>query len=280
MEAENIVEEPQANPYNAKKDWATPIQSNTEDANGLFFEKSQATSDEAPEETEKPKQKRTNYKKRYDDLKRHHDSKIAEFKQREQELMAATKTNQPVYQAPRSPEELEEFKQQYPDLYDTVETIAHSRSSEQVEALQNQVSALQKREQEIVQREAISELQKRHPDFEELRSSEEFHEWAKLQPEDIQDWIYANPDNAGLASRAIDLYKMENGLQINVPSKSSKRPAKQASAADMVSTKTTTVDAAQPAKIWTQREIASMSMAEYDKYEQEIDQAIQEGRVR
>ena len=185
-----------------------------------------------------------------------------------------------MYQAPRSPEELEEFKQQYPDLYDTVETIAHSRSSEQVEALQNQVSALQKREQEIVQREAISELQKRHPDFEELRSSEEFHEWAKLQPEDIQDWIYANPDNAGLASRAIDLYKMENGLQINVPSKSSKRPAKQASAADMVSTKTTTVDAAQPAKIWTQREIASMSMAEYDKYEQEIDQAIQEGRVR
>ena len=280
MEAENIVEEPQANPYNAKKDWATPIQSNTEDANGLFFEHSQATSDEAPEETEKPKQKRANYKKRYDDLKRHHDSKIAEFKQREQELLASTQSNKPVYQAPRSPEELEEFKQQYPDLYDTVETIAHSRSSEQVEALQNQVSALQKREQEIVQREAISELQKRHPDFEELRSSEEFHEWAKLQPEDIQDWIYANPDNAGLASRAIDLYKMENGLQINVPSKSSKRPAKQASAADMVSTKTTTVDAAQPAKIWTQREIASMSMAEYDKYEQEIDQAIQEGSVR
>ena len=162
MEAENIVEEPQANPYNAKKDWATPIQSNTEDANGLFFEHSQATSDEAPEETEKPKQKRANYKKRYDDLKRHHDSKIAEFKQREQELLA---TNQPTYQAPRSAEELEEFKQQYPDLYDTVETIAHSRSSEQVEALQNQVSALQKREQEIVQREAISELQKRHPDY-------------------------------------------------------------------------------------------------------------------
>ena len=113
MEAENIVEEPQANPYNAKKDWATPIQSNTEDANGLFFEHSQATSDEAPEETEKPKQKRANYKKRYDDLKRHHDSKIAEFKQREQELLASTQSNKPVYQAPRSPEELEEFKEKY-----------------------------------------------------------------------------------------------------------------------------------------------------------------------
>ena len=107
MEAEEIIEEPKANPYNAKKDWHTPIESSKEDANGLFFEKPQATSDEAPEETEKPKQKRANYKKRYDDLKRHHDSKIAEFKQREQELMA---TNQPTYQAPRSPEELEQFK--------------------------------------------------------------------------------------------------------------------------------------------------------------------------
>jgi len=277
MEAEEIIEEPKANPYNAKKDWHTPIESSKEDANGLFFENPQATSNEAPEETEKPKQKRINYKKRYDDLKRHHDSKIAEFKQREQELVA---TNQPTYQAPRSPEELEQFKQQYPDLYDTVETIAHSRSSEQVEQLQNQVNMLQQREQEIVQREAIAELQKRHPDFEEIRSDEEFHEWAKLQPEDIQDWIYANPDNAGLASRAIDLYKMEKGLHINVPSKSSKRPAKQATAADMVSTKTTTVDAVQPEKIWTQREIAQMSMAEYDRNEQEIDRAIQEGRVR
>ena len=48
----------------------------------------------------------------------------------------------------------------------------------------------------------------------------------------------------------------------------------------MVSTKTTTVEATQPEKIWTQREIAQMSMAEYDRNEQEIDRAIQEGRVR
>ena len=43
-------------------------------------------------------------------------------------------------------------------------------------------------------------------------------------------------------------------------------------------TKTTTIDAKQP-KIWTEREIAAMSLDQFDKYEDEIQQAMSEGRV-
>ena len=50
------------------------------------------------------------------------------------------------------------------------------------------------------------------------------------------------------------------------------------SAADMVSTKTTSVEPQQE-KVWTEKEIAAMSMAEFDKYEAEISQAMQEGRI-
>ncbi len=32
------------------------------------------------------------------------------------------------------------------------------------------------------------------------------------QPEQIQDWVYNNPDNVALASKAIDLYKLETGV--------------------------------------------------------------------
>jgi hypothetical protein len=46
----------------------------------------------------------------------------------------------------------------------------------------------------------------------------------------------------------------------------------------MVSTRTTQIDAKEP-KIWSQREIAKLSMAQFDKYENEIDQAIMEGRI-
>ena len=72
---------------------------------------------------------------------------------------------------------------------------------------------------------------------------------------------------------------MEMGLNINdQPKTQSSRQKSRQNAADMVSTKTTTVDTKQP-KIWTRREIAALSMDDYDRYEQEIDQAIMEGRV-
>lgn len=270
------VEEETPNPYNMNKPWHKADGPPTDTAEQMFFEKpqQQATpeNNEAPEEEKvaAPK-KRTNYKKRYDDLKRHYDEKVNEFKQKEQELLASVGSD---YQAPKTPEELENFKNDYPDLYDTVETVAHLRSSEQVSQLQEQLQAMQKREAQIIQREAETDLMTRHPDFPELRDSEEFHMWAETQPEQIKDWIYNNPDNAQLASKAIDLYKIENGIQTQTRS----QPKSKGSAADMVSTKTTTIDTQEP-KIWTEREIAAMSLDQFDKYEDEIDQAITEGRV-
>lgn len=274
----NPVEEKKPNPYNAKKEWHTPDAPRTESADGLFFQPQQSKEEATPEE--RPPQKNSkdvNYKKRYDDLKKHYDSKIAEFKQKEQELIAEVAAKEPKYQAPKTLEELEQFKAKNPDLYETVETIAHLQSETQTEQLHQQLSALQEREAEIMKREAEAILKQNHPDFEEIRGSEEFHEWAKSQPEDIQKWIYSNSSDGTLASRAIDLYKMENGIAQS-PQKRQSKEKESGSAADMVSTKTTAVDAKAP-KIWTEREIAKMSVDEFDKYEKEINQAISEGRI-
>ena len=269
------TQEQEANPYNMNKPWHTPDGEKVNTADQLFFEKpKKATQNTAPEEEgeeEKTPKKRTNYKKRYDDLKRHYDDKLSEFKQREQELLA---TARPQYQAPKTQEDLEKFKEDYPDLYDTVETVAHLRSSEQVEQIEAQLSTIREREARILQREAEADILAKHPDFPELRNSEEFHTWAESQPEQIQQWIYKNPDNAQLASKAIDLFKLENGYKAQTKSQSKPK----GSAADMVSTKTTAIDAKQP-KIWTEGEIAAMSLDKFDKYENEIREAISEGRV-
>jgi len=269
------TQEEEANPYNMNKPWHTPDGEKVNTADQLFFEKpKKATQNTAPDEEgedEKTPKKRTNYKKRYDDLKRHYDEKLSEFKQREQELLA---TARPQYQAPKTQEDLEKFKEDYPDLYDTVETVAHLRSSEQVGQIEAKLSAIQEREARILQREAEADILAKHPDFPELRNSEEFHTWAESQPEQIQEWVYKNPDNAQLASKAIDLFKLENGYKTQTKSRSKPK----GSAADMVSTKTTAVDAKQP-KIWTEGEIAAMSLDKFDKYEAEIREAISEGRV-
>ena len=269
------VEEKTANPYNMNKPWHKADGPQVDTAEQMFFEKpqQQATLEdtEAPEQEAATPKKRTNYKKRYDDLKRHYDERVSEFKQREQELLAQTSQE---YQAPKTQEELAKFKQEYPDLYDTVETVAHLQSSEQVNELQEQLQAIKERESRIIKREAEADLVAKHPDFEDIRGSENFHEWAETQPEQIQAWIYNNPDNAQLASKAIDLYKIESGLQTQTKSRSRQK----GSAADMVSTKTQTIEAREP-KIWTEREIAAMSLDQFDKYENEIQQAVSEGRV-
>lgn len=275
-EAATNVEEPKANPYNMNKDWHNQEDKPFVSADTLFFEEPKKATPVEKDETP-PKDKASadaNYKKRYDDLKKHYDSKVSQFKQREQELLAEAKAATPGYKAPKSIEELEEFRKKHPDLYETVESVAHIQSEQQIADIREELITIKQREAAITRKEAETALRERHPDFEDLRGSEEFHTWAKSQPDEIQNWIYKNPDNATLASRAIDLYKVENGI-----AQSAKPKSKSAgSAADMVSTKTKTIDTKQP-KIWTEREIARMTVDQYDKYEQEINLAISEGRV-
>jgi hypothetical protein len=273
------VQEPQANPYNANKSWHEEPEASKGSADSLFFQEEGSNEATLTEEGSAPqKQKGTNYKKRYDDLKRHYDERIAEFKQKEQELLAQAQSAQPAYQPPKSAEELERFRTDYPDLYETVESVAHLRSQKEVQALQQKMQAIEEREAMIARREAETKLRERHPDFEDIRGDEEFHDWAKEQPEEIQGWIYNNPDNVSLASRAIDIYKMERGMSLESPKAQSSQKVSRKDAASLVSTKTTTVDTKQP-KIWTTREIAALSMDEYDRLEKEIDQAAKEGRV-
>lgn len=273
------VQEPQANPYNANKSWHEEPEASKGSADSLFFQEEGSDEATQTEEGSAPqKQKGTNYKKRYDDLKRHYDERIAEFKQKEQELLAQAQSAQPAYQPPKSAEELERFRTDYPDLYETVESVAHLRSQKEVQALQQKMQAIEEREAMIARREAETKLRERHPDFEDIRGDEEFHDWAKEQPEEIQGWIYNNPDNVSLASRAIDIYKMERGMSLESPKAQSSQKVSRKDAASLVSTKTTTVDTKQP-KIWTTREIAALSMDEYDRLEEEIDRAAQEGRV-
>ena len=276
------VQEENANPYNMNKSWHKEDEIGFQDADGVFFEKPQAKQEADIEEsveqeaTKDEPYKRPDYKKRYDDLKKHYDSKLNEFKSREQELLEEAANSRPSYVAPKSPEELERFREEYPDVYEVVETVSHLQSEEKSKDLREKLEKLQTREQELVRKDAEKRLMDKHPDFEDIRNSDDFHGWAKEQPTSIQDWVYNNADDADLASRALDLFKKDIGMDV-APKKSRSKQSKK-SAADMVSTKTTSVEPKQE-RVWTEKEIASMSMAEFDKHEAEISQAMQEGRI-
>ena len=284
-----VQQEEQANPYNAKKDYHVEDKPFTP-ANQLYFEEPseknklfdsdditevKSTDNVKTENLDTP-YKKPDYKKRYDDLKKHYDSKLNEFKSREQELIEEATSNRTEYKAPKSPEELEEFKNNYPDVYEVVETVAHLQSETKAKVLEERLSKLQERENNLVRQSAEKRLNERHPDFEDIRNSDDFHGWAKEQPKSIQDWIYSNADDADLASRALDLFKKDFGIDLPKDMSSSKQTRK--SAADMVSTKTKSIEPNQQ-KVWSEKEIAAMSIAEFDKYESEISEAMQYGRI-
>jgi len=284
MSEQAYEEEEVSNPYNARKPWHKQERKQTPSAaESLYYEddnepqQQKATRKKAPSSEDEPS---TNYKKRYDDLKKHYDQKLSEFKRTEQELRDQAREVEPQYQAPKSQEDLDRFRTEYPDLYDTVETVAHMRSQQEVEALRSRFSVIEEREAQIAAREAESALQERHPDFDQIRGDDSFHEWAQEQPNQIQDWIYNNPNDVTLAVKALDLYKLETGKgQGSRKRRSGNRQPQGGSAADMVSTKTTNVDAKE-AKIWTESEIAKMSLDQFDRHEEEIKIAMEEGRVR
>jgi hypothetical protein len=79
-------------------------------------------------------------------LKKHYDSKLNEFKSREQELLEQAAENRPNYVAPKSPEELEKFREEYPDVYEVVETVSHLQSEEKSKDLREKLERLQERE--------------------------------------------------------------------------------------------------------------------------------------
>ena len=291
--AKNKVKEETPNPYNKNKSWHEgedkPFVSSDsvyfEEPKNRLFKSDDITEVEAEgsvneEELESKKDepyKRPNYKKRYDDLKKHYDSKLNEFKSREQELLDEATSNRPAYKAPKSPEELEKFRADYPDVYEVVESVAHMQAESKAKVLEERLSKLQERETKLIRESAEKRLLDKHPDFEDIRNSDDFHSWAKEQPKSIQDWIYKNAKDADLASRALDLFKKDIGMDLPKTKPSSTKPTK-GSAADMVSTKTTSVEPEQQ-KVWSEKEIAAMSIAEYDKHESAITEALAQGRI-
>lgn len=290
-------DEQEANPYNQKKDYldydamdeaAQKPYESAKDTMGYkepkpkvvvdtMIDTEEATQEEEVTQESQP-YKKVDYKKRYDDLKKHYDTKVNSFKQKEEELHAQLRANRPKYKAPKSKEELHEFKKNYPDVYDVVESVAHTQATKEMEDLKGELKILRDKNTEISMKEAELTLEKLHPDFSEIRESDEFHEWADRQPEEIKGWIYSNGSNATLAARAIDLFKQDVGkLQSNT--KSDTYSGDLVSSSEMIKVKNSKEIGYGSKKIWTRSQIAAMSQSEFDKNEKNITEAMSDGRV-
>ena len=215
------------------------------------------------------------FKKRYSDLRRHQQKQAEEFKTElaalKSQLESATKKEMKL---PKSDEDIEQWASDYPDVAAIVETIAMKKAREQSSALEERLKAIDEMQNSATKEKAEATLMQMHPDFDEIRDSDDFHEWAEEQPKWVQDALYENDSDARSAARAIDLYKADKGISKATKSKNDK------GAAEAVTTKSkkSKPQSDEASTYLRESQVERMSAQEYEKNADEIMDAIRSGK--
>jgi len=214
------------------------------------------------------------FKKRYGDLRRHQQTKEKEYENRikalEEQLAESTRSE---IKLPKSDEDIEAWAKQYPDVAGIVETIAIKKAREEAQGLEDAKKEIKEMKNATARERAEVELMKAHPDFGEIRDSDDFHNWAEEQPKWVQEALYDNDTDARSASRAIDLYKADMNITTkkSVSTKDAARSVNSRSSRDKPN-----VDGKEGT--FTESQIAKMTPQQYEKASDQIMEAIRTGK--
>ena len=173
-----------------------------------------------PEEDNLSSEEKT-FKKRYGDLRRH----AAKEKQELEARISALENQGKDIKPPKTEEELKAWAKKFPDVASIIETIAERKAAEKFESADARLKLLDEREEAINRSKAEAAITKAHPNFNELKNSDDFHDWVADQPKWVQDALYENEDDPDSVIRVIDLYNVDNGLTPSERKKSAREAA-------------------------------------------------------
>ena len=232
--------------------------------------------DKAETESLAPEEK--TFKKRYGDLRRHSQEKEKSyqdeiFKLKEQ----LSRTAKKEINLPKSDEEIEKWSQEYPDVAKIVESIATKKAQELDSSLEERMKLIAEKEASASRARAEAELMSLHPDFEDIRNDQQFHDWVDTQPRWVQQALYENETDSKSAARAIDLYKVDMGLT-EIKKKKATNSSKEAAKAVTKATSSapSPTKEGQPNQI-RESDVAKMKGQEFEKNEEAIKEAIRSG---
>lgn len=222
------------------------------------------------------------WERRYKDLQSFHTKSLTELKAENAKLRSE---GTPKFNPPKTEAELAQFKQENPETFAFIETIAHSISKNSLEQINGELTHVQSQYQQTQQERAINEMQRLHPDYMEIDSAPEFSQWLQTKNPKVQGWVINNTDDADSLSAALSLFKQETGWKANSSvTQSASQGATQPSGADFINNQ----GASEPSSIdprksiqyvWSEKEIALMRPDQFEVYEKDIELALNEGRV-
>ena len=245
---------------------ATPAQVQTEGS----AQQKEANSESEAQEDNLTGEERT-YKKRYNDLRTHLNKQSEELKAIKEQLGQAQQNG--TVRPPTTDESIEAWAKKYPEIAGIVETIAEKKAQEKFSHADERLQQIDKMNAEAERTKAENEIRTMHTDFDDLRASDSFHDWASEQPKWVQDALYENQDDPKSVIRVIDLYKVDNGMDV----KGKRRKTKDAASA-VVTKRTTKPDSDNPAGHIRESQVQNMSTQEYEANSDAIMEAIRSGK--
>jgi uncharacterized protein YifE (UPF0438 family) len=215
------------------------------------------------------------FKKRYGDLRRHMQDKEKDwddkFKTLQRQLEDSTKQE---IKLPKSDGDIEAWAEQYPDVAAIVETIAIKKAREQAAGLEERVKEIDEMKADATRKKAEVELMTAHPDFGEIRDDDAFHDWVDEQPKWVQDALYENADDSRSASRAIDLYKADMGINKTKPASNNKDAARSVNSRSNNSAP----DSEDSKNVYKESQVNKMTPQQYEKASDAIMESIRTGK--
>lgn len=219
------------------------------------------------------------FKQRYGNLRRHSQKIEDDYKrklaEKDQQIAALSKSE---FKLPKTEAEVDEWAQQYPDVAAIVRTLAIKEAQNLQTSLDERLKKVEQDEKANRFKEALLKINQAHPDFDELRNDPEFHEWAQspTTPKWIREALYENDEDAQIVIEAVDYYKIKKSA---AKKESAPKDFDRKGAAASVSTSSGAPkqDNDSEAK-WSDSRVAKLTDREYDKYEDEIMEAIRTGK--
>ena len=243
------------------------LQDQKEEAKEETESKEETSDNKEPESAEE-----RSFKKRYGDLRKHQQQQQKAFEDKitnlERQLGEATKKE---IKLPKTEEELETWAKEYPDVAAIVESIAIKKAREQSKGIEDKIKQYEDLRVEASKEKAEAELLSMHPDFEQIRETDEFHEWAEKQPKWVQNALYENDNDAKSAARAIDLYKVDKNI-------TGQKPSKDAAKAVNTKSQRSEPQSNDSKNFIKESDVQAMSAEEYEKKADTIMEAIRSGK--
>ena len=226
--------------------------------------------DETPDTAEE-----RSFKKRYGDLRRHQQEQKSDFEEQIKALQGELKTSATgEMELPSTEEEIAAWAGKYPQVANIMQTMALKAAKDQNANLSTRMQEIDDLQLSANKGKAEAKLLQLHPDFEQIREEDAFHDWVDAQPKWIQDSLYHNEADATSASRAIDLYTLDAGIS----KKNKAKKGDSRSAAQEVSSRGgSTPTEGSGEKQYVESDVADMTIGEYEEHQDAIAKAMRSG---